>query len=93
MTLNCYTVFDSVAGAYLQPMWFLNDGMALRSFTDMCMDEEHNFNRHAEDFSLFHIGEFNQVQGEFIPCKFDCLARAHEIVAGRTLTELKEVAG
>ncbi len=66
MLLECFAVHDSKAEAFLQPFFSPTKGLALRSFVDACNDQSHNFYLHAEDFTLFHVGSFNQSSGMFL---------------------------
>ena len=55
MRLNVYTIFDSAAGAYMRPFFMQSDGQALRSFTDIATDKDHEIGKHPEDYSLYRI--------------------------------------
>ena len=55
MRLNVYTIFDSASSAYMRPFFMSSDGQALRSFTDISQDAEHEVGKHPEDYSLFRI--------------------------------------
>lgn len=59
MILRVFTVYDSAAEAYLPPFYSKALGEALRSFIDTCADPEHSFYKHPNDYTLFHIGEFD----------------------------------
>ncbi len=63
MILLVFSVYDAAAEAYLEPMFFGTKGMAVRSFSDAINAEDHAFGRHAADFTLFHIGMFDQSSG------------------------------
>lgn len=59
MIQQIFAVFDSKAGAYLRPFMFDSQGMAIRAFMDVLKDPKHEFALHPEDYTLFHIGEFD----------------------------------
>lgn len=59
MITQMFTVFDSKAEAYLPPFYMHTVGEAKRSFADTCNNTEHQFYRHSGDYTLFHIGSFN----------------------------------
>lgn len=63
MRLKVFSVFDSKAEAYLQPFFSTTVGMAMRSFGDAVKDEGHQFHKHAADYTLFQIGEFDDEKG------------------------------
>tara|TARA_Y100001970_G_scaffold120388_1_gene149222 strand:+ start:411 stop:665 length:255 start_codon:yes stop_codon:yes gene_type:complete len=59
MIHKMFTVYDSKAEAYLQPFFSSTKGLAIRSFQETVRNPEHHFNKHAEDFTLFEIGEYD----------------------------------
>lgn len=61
-----YTIHDNKAAAYLPPFYLHNKNMAIRSFADCVQEEGHQFNKHPEDYSLWEIGEFDDLTGEII---------------------------
>ncbi len=63
--LGIFTVFDCKAKAYLQPFFSVNIETATREFT-AAVNGEGNFNRFAEDYSLFELGVFEQLTGELV---------------------------
>ena len=98
MRLNIYTIFDSASGAYIRPFYAQSDGQALRSFTDISQDADHEIGKHPEDYSLFRIGTYDDNKGQLHPEDKECLATAMEVVAasrekalGNQANFLKEV--
>lgn len=65
MKLQIFSVMDKAVGAFLQPFFSRAKGEAVRSFADACNDEKHNFNTHASDYLLVHLGEFDDTAGTF----------------------------
>lgn len=61
--LKVYTVHDAAAGAYLRPFFERSHGAAIRAFTDASLDPKHDFFKHARDFTLFYVGEFDDATG------------------------------
>ena len=59
MIINVYAIHDSKAHSYLQPFFMHNDDLAIRSFTDASMNTESQFNQHPLDYTLFHIGTYD----------------------------------
>lgn len=66
MRLHVYTVYDKAIGAFMQPFFVRAKGEALRSFSDACNDEKSNFYRHAADYTLMFLGEFDDSNGLFV---------------------------
>lgn len=60
-----FTVYDSKAEAYLPPFFMAARGAALRSFQDTCNDTTHAFNQHPEDYTLFHLGQYDDQHATF----------------------------
>lgn len=61
--LKIYTVHDSKAEAYLPPFFSSAHGLAIRGFEDAANKEGHPFNQHPGDYTLFHVGEFDEQTG------------------------------
>ncbi len=64
MKHKMFVIYDSKANAYMQPWFLTQEGMALRAFSDCVNDKDHNFGRHPEDYTLFTIGEFDDLTAE-----------------------------
>lgn len=80
--MNIFTIFDTKAKAYMQPFFSKNAATALREVQSAVDNTEHGFNTHAEDYSLFHIGNYDENSG-----KIDPISPTHII----NLVELKQV--
>lgn len=59
MKLKVFSVFDVKIGAYNVPFFCQSRGQAVRMFGDQASDPQSNLCKHAEDFTLFEIGEYN----------------------------------
>ena len=60
-----FSVFDEKAEAFLPPFYLPREAMAIRTFTDTVNNPESPLNRHPEDYTLFHFGQFDNVIGAF----------------------------
>jgi len=69
MKLDMYAVHDSAVGAYNRPMCFRSRGEALRSFADAVSQEENGFMRHADNYSWWFVGHFDDESGSLIPAQ------------------------
>nr|QJB20073.1 MAG: nonstructural protein [Microvirus sp.] len=67
MIKNVYTVHDAKAEAYLDPFFARSHGEAIRSFESAIATPDHPFNRHAKDYSLVHIGTFDDATATLEP--------------------------
>lgn len=65
MHLSIFMIYDAKAEGYLQPFFSASQGTALRSFIDLANDPEHEFCKHAEDYTLFYCGTFDPAEGHF----------------------------
>lgn len=65
MLLQCFTVFDSATKQHIQPFFSMTIESAERSFAYACNSEDHDFHNHAKDYTLFHLGEFDQYSGMY----------------------------
>lgn len=61
---NVYSVFDSKADVFGQPWFAVNDSVARRLFQDGINDPETPMHRHAEDYTLFRVGEWDSSEGK-----------------------------
>lgn len=63
MRLLAFSVFDAKAEAYLRPFFAETKGLAVRQFRDVANDPSHEMCKHAADYTLFLIGEFDPLKG------------------------------
>ena len=63
MKISMFSIYDSKAKSYLPPFHMPNDAMALRVFQDCVSDPSHAFGKHPEDYTLFHLGHFDDETG------------------------------
>lgn len=62
-------MYDAAAKVFTKPFFLNTDAMAIRSFSDAVNngDVDSFVNSHPEQFSLFKVGEFDDIEGVFIP--------------------------
>lgn len=65
MIHKIFSVYDSKVESFLPPFFVQSKGAALRSFMDAVGQEGHQFSKHAADFTLFELGEFDDFCGKF----------------------------
>jgi len=68
MILEIVSIYDQAIGAYSRPVFVQSTGVAIRSFSDEVNREDQNneMKRHPADFSLFHLGSFDDSTGLFV---------------------------
>lgn len=67
MIMKIFSVFDSKAEAYMMPFFQQSRGQAIRMFTDTVNDKESLLNKHAADFTLFEIADFDDSNAAITP--------------------------
>ena len=62
-----FSVYDSKAEMFNQPMFFKAMGEATRAFSDEATRAESAIHKHPDDYTLFLIGEFDVDTGLLTP--------------------------
>lgn len=65
MIHSMFSVYDQKADAYLPPWIMPRVSMAQRVFGDCVNSSDHQFSHHPEDYTLFHLGDWDDETGEF----------------------------
>jgi len=61
--MNVFTVYDSAARRYLEPFFAETIEVACRMFRSLVNKDGHQFARFPEDYTLFHLGDFDGETG------------------------------
>lgn len=64
--MKIFSTYDKASETYNLPFYQRSTGEALRSFTQAANDESTPICKFAPDFTLFHLGEFDERLGSFI---------------------------
>lgn len=64
MILSIFSVHDQKADAFLPPFFLPKIEMAQRVFADCCKSDSHQFGSNPQDYTLFHLGTFDDESGE-----------------------------
>lgn len=67
MVTRIFSIFDVKANAYLPPFFLPEDAIAIRTFGDCVNDKTHAFGMHPEDYMLFYIGSFDNINSVIEP--------------------------
>lgn len=59
MKMIVFAVYDEKAAAFMTPFFMNSRGEASRAFGDAVGDPSHTFHKHAEDFVLYELGEYD----------------------------------
>lgn len=65
MQMQAYAVYDRKAESYAQPFFAPNHAVAIRNFEGAVRSGNSQLSTHPEDFSLWHLGEYDDEQGRF----------------------------
>lgn len=65
MKIECFSVYDSAAGAFLEPFFSRTPETAIRAFRATVNSGQNDISSFPEDYTLFHIGTFDQETAEF----------------------------
>lgn len=63
MIMEIYAVKDKQVNAFLQPFFSPTIGSALRSLGSVLNDPNHEFSKHVADYTLYKLGEFDDLTG------------------------------
>jgi len=63
MKTYLYAVRDQKAQIFGQVFQLLNDDIARRTLTPVVNNPEHNYGQFPEDYSLYNLGEYNDIDG------------------------------
>ncbi|WNK13105.1 MAG: nonstructural protein [Microvirus sp.] len=67
MKTQIFCIYDSKAAAFLQPFFSATMFTGQRAFTDAVNDKSTLFNKHPEDYTLWHVGGFDDETGILTP--------------------------
>lgn len=74
-----FVVHDVKAGNYLSPFASMNNATAQREFATAILQEGHQFNDHAEDFSLWRIANYDTEKAEITLGSKELIANAFDL--------------
>lgn len=92
MILKLMCIFDSAAEVYMRPFCAQSLGEALRAFADLVNDPDHPIAKHPDDYTLMHVGVFDQTTGIVTAKVPYSLGNGQEFRARHRVAELEEVA-
>lgn len=78
--MKMFRIYDSKAEAYHTPFNAPTIAAAIRIFADACNEEGSQFHKHAEDYTLFVVGGWEDDKPELTPCQVTSIANAWEMI-------------
>lgn len=83
-TLVIIAVHDRQLDSYLRPFVAQSIGQAIRSFRDEVNRTDSDLNKHPEDYTLFHIGNYDEQTGAITSITASQIAIAHNLIERKT---------
>lgn len=77
--MNIYAVKDEVIGFTGAIMTAHNDEVVIRNMRVMANEEGNQMNMWAKDFSAWHVGKLDRVDGNIEPCQPRLVCRANSL--------------
>lgn len=84
-----FTVYDEKAEVFMPPFFVPTIGLATRAFSD-CVNGEHQFAKHPQDYTLFQLGHFDDSNAEMISATKKSLGNGVEYITPDTEPDLFE---
>ena len=81
MKMNLYSIFDTKSGVFDRPFCAVSDGAATRAFGDMCKEPESVIGKHPDDFALYRVGSWNNVDAQITVEPKECMITGPEILS------------
>jgi len=81
MKVQIYAIWDTCSGIYEKPFFHTADASVKREFQDVATAADHPISRHPEHYSVWRLGSFDNVNGNILDEKNECLWQAVEAIA------------
>jgi hypothetical protein len=79
--------------AYLRPFYARTKGEAVRSFVEAVNDGKSDFRKHASDYTMMYLGEFDDATGCFAPIDPERIISALECLADDIVADGRSPSG
>ena len=76
--MKLFSIHDSKAETYGQPMCFKTTAEAIRNFQSWCREPESNLFKFSSDYSLLELGEFDESTGNITTHQARIISNASE---------------
>lgn len=98
MNIKIYAVYDSAVKSYMAPFFVQTEGQAVRSFSDTVNAVPPTMlGKHPEQFTLFHLGDFDDATGAIeytmatAICRADAVKTESSSISEDVLARLVEI--
>ncbi len=93
MKAQCYAIFDTCSGIYEKPFFSTTDDLVKREFQDIATSADHPISKHPEHYSLWRLGNFDNLTGHLNNEANECLWQAVEAISqSQTVANLGDYA-
>ncbi len=65
MIKKAYSVYDKKALMFTAPFYMVTEAQAVRAFSNMVNSSGNDIHSNPEDFTLMHVGDFDDTTGQF----------------------------
>lgn len=90
MKVQIYAVYDTCSGLYEKPFFHTADDAVRREFQDVATTADHPINKHPEHYSIWRLGNFDNLTGDVKDEVNECLWNAIEAISQSQLVNLRE---
>lgn len=80
--MRAYSVYDTKAEHFENPIYIRTDAEAIRAFTEVCNDPSSPMGKNPEDYLLYRVGSWDNEKGNFTPEPGVCVMKAIEARKG-----------
>jgi len=81
MKVQLYAIFDTCSGIYEKPFFHTADDAVKREFQDVCTAADHPISKHPEHYSIWRLGNFDNLTGSVVDEQNECLWTATEAIS------------
>lgn len=86
-----FSVYDSKAQTFCTPFYSVNTSTAMRDFAHAANDMHTDLHKFSLDYTLFHIGSFNEETAETTPHIPVNLGTANQFITPQTIEVTDDV--
>lgn len=92
MILRAFSLLDTKVGSFSTPFFYVHEGYALRTVSELVQDMSTSVGRHPFDYTLYEVGEFDDQLGMFNPVAPRAIVVAGNLLPPRTPMPLEAAA-
>lgn len=74
-----FALYDKAVSAYMRPFFHMTKGSCIRQLMDELKDPNNPMSAHPEDYTLFHLGTWNDQDAGMDIVDPTVVARLHEL--------------